>query len=73
MRSQSECSIIFRVKTMLADINAKLERIFSNRQPRTTVYIRIVMVMVLEEYFATLKNLVAMSTKFPHQNFHKYT
>jgi len=36
------------MKTPSADINAKLERIFSYRKTGMTVYIRIVMVMVLE-------------------------
>jgi len=51
------------------------ERIFSNRQLRMRVYIKIVMIMVLEEsrLYQIKKNLVVKSTMFLYRNIHKCT
>jgi len=59
------------MKIMLGEFNAKVGRVFSNRQLGMRVCIRIVMIMVLVN-FATSKNLVK-STMFPHRDIHKYT
>jgi len=49
------------------------EGIFSNQELGMRVYIRIVMIMVLECKRGHIKNLAVKSTLFPHRNFHKYT
>ena len=56
---------MYHMKIVLGGFNAKFgERIFSNQQLEMRVYIRIVMIMVLD--IATSKNVVVMSTIFLH-------
>ena len=51
-------------------IQSSGERIFSNRKLRVGVYVRIVMIMVLE---SRINKLIFKSSLFPHRNIHTYT
>ena len=63
----------YRMKIILGDFNAKVgKRIFSKCLLVFKVYIRIVMIMLLEN-FPTSEYLVVNSTMFPHRNIHKCT